>query len=64
MSSISDRGDSPAFFNEDGSLSQEEDLAFYRDASGKLIFKDRSQIDKQSQKQKTTENPQETKPRE
>jgi hypothetical protein len=61
MSSISDRGDSPAFFNEDGSLSQEEDLAFYWDASGKLIFKDRSQIDKQSQKQKSTKNS-ETKP--
>lgn len=63
MSSISDRGDSPAFFNEDGSLSQEEDLAFYRDASGKMIFKDRSQINKQSQQEKMTKNPEETKPR-
>jgi len=63
MSSILDRGDSPAFFNEDGSLSQEEDLAFYRDASGKMIFKDRSQINKQSQQEKMTKNPEETKPR-
>ncbi|MCF3573928.1 hypothetical protein [Planktothrix agardhii] len=64
MSSISDRGDSPAFFNEDGSLSQEEDIAFYRDASGKLIFKDQTQIKNPSQKQKPTENPEVTKPRE
>lgn len=56
MSSISDRGDSPAFFNEDGSLHRKEDSIWYRDESGAIVFKDQSQIKKPSQKQELTEN--------
>ena len=62
MSGIANRGDSPAFFNKGGSLSQEEDLVFYRDASGKMIFKDESQTQKSSQIQDLKQPPKPTKP--
>jgi hypothetical protein len=44
MSSISDRGDSPAFFNEDGSLHRKEDSIWYRDESGAIVFKSQSTL--------------------
>lgn len=63
MNTISDRGDSPVFFNENGSLCQKtEDLVWYRDESGAIVFKDQSQIKKTSQEQKPTKNQEEPKP--
>lgn len=52
MSSISNRGDSPVFFNKDGSLCRKEDFVWYRDASGAIVFKDQSQLKKPNQQQK------------
>jgi len=56
MSSISERGDSPAFFNEDGSLCREEDFVWYRDASGKIVFKSKSPMVEPEQKQASSES--------
>jgi hypothetical protein len=58
MSNILDRGDSPVFFNKDGSLCTEKDLIFYRGKDGEMIFKsDQPKDEKDEKTDPTTKNP-------